>query len=238
MQREFSNQLFKQMFDSTHIKQIATNLKHIEDTRTFIYEDDNTTVRSIFAPQWFDKTLDDFTKNNPMIPIVKEILNSEVYLHQSHFNYKNAKTGGEYAWHSDYTFWKAHDGMIEPNALSLLFLLDDMTEENGPLTVLPGSENYLVEKKNTDWTIKHDANETDGMITEHMVSMTGLQRHTVVGKAGDVFVMHANTWHTSDCNKSSKDRNVLFLCYNSIDNKTTKYDRPDHIVLRDFTPVG
>jgi len=67
--------------------------------------------------------------------------------------------------------------------------------------------------------------------------MTGLQRHTVLGKAGDVYVMHANMWHTSGRNTSSKDRNVLFICYNSVDNKTTKTDRPDYITLRDFSPV-
>jgi hypothetical protein len=29
----------------------------------------------------------------------------------------------------------------------------------------------------------------------------------------------------------------LFICYNSVDNKTTKTDRPDYITLRDFSPV-
>ena len=234
----FSGKLYKNVFDPTIIKQIAENLKTLDNKETLIYENDNTTVRSIFAPHWFDNTLKEFVNTNPMIDIVKGIIGTDVYTHQVHFNYKSANIGGEYAWHSDYTFWQAHDGMPSVNALSLLFLLDDMTLENGPLEVLPGSENFLVEKKDKNWTIKHDANETDGMITENMVSITGLQRHTVLGNAGDVYVMHANMWHTSGRNTSSKDRNVLFICYNSVDNKTTKTDRPDYITLRDFTPVG
>lgn len=233
----FSNKLYKNVFNPTQIKKIATELKTINNKETFIYENDQTTVRSIFAPHWFDTALEKFIKTNPMINEVKNILGTDIYTHQVHFNYKSANIGGEYAWHSDYTFWQAHDGMPAPNALSLLFLLDDMTLENGPLEVLPGSENVLVEKKNKNWTIKHDANEKDGMITENMVSMTGLQRHTALGKAGDVYVMHANMWHTSACNTSSKDRNVLFICYNSVDNKTTKTDRPDYITLRDFSPL-
>jgi ectoine hydroxylase len=232
-----SGKLYKNVFNSLPIKKIAEDLKTINNKETFIYEDDQSTVRSIFAPHWFDNTLKEFVNNNPMIDIVKDIIGTDVYTHQVHFNYKSANIGGEYAWHSDYTFWQAHDGMPSSNALSLLFLLDDMTEENGPLVVLPGSEDYLIEKKNKDWTIKHDANEKDGMITENMVSITGLKRHTVLGKAGDVFVMHANMWHTSGRNTSSKDRNVLFICYNSVDNKTTKTDRPDYITLRDFSPV-
>ena len=233
----FSGKLYKNMFDPTVIKHIAENLKTIDNKETFIYENDNTTVRSIFAPHYLDSTLKEFVNTNPMIGIVKDIIGTDVYTHQVHFNYKSANIGGEYAWHSDYTFWQAHDGMPTPAALSLLFLLDDMTLENGPLEILPGSENFLVEKKDKNWTIKHDANETDGMITENMVSITGLQRHTVLGEAGDLFVMHANMWHTSGCNTSSKDRNVLFICYNSVDNKTTQTDRPEYITLRDFSPI-
>ena len=233
----FSSKLYKNVFDPAVIKTIAENLKTVDNRETFIYEQDQTTVRSIFAPHWFDNTLNKFVNDNSMIDPVKDIIGSDIYTHQVHFNYKSANTGGEYAWHSDYTFWQAHDGMPAPKALSLLFLLDDMTLENGPLEILPGSENFLVEKKDKTWTIKHDANEKDGMITENMVAMTGLQRHTVLGKAGDVFVMHANMWHTSACNTSSKDRNVLFVCYNSIENKTTKTDRPSYIALRDFSPI-
>jgi ectoine hydroxylase len=231
----FSHQLYKSVIDPNPIKQIANNLKSLRDTRSFIYENDNSTIRSIFAPHWFSNELNKFTIDNPMISIVKNILNDNVYLHQAHFNYKVANFGREYKWHSDYTFWKAHDGMPNTNALSLLFLLDDMTEENGPLIVLPGSESLLVNKTSVKWTIKHDAAEIDGMITDDMVSNTGLQRHTVTGKAGDVFVMHANMWHTSGPNTSKFDRNVLFLCYNSINNKTTKTDRPDYITLKNFT---
>lgn len=233
----FSFKLYNKKFDPTQLKKIALELKKLDNKETFIYEDDNQTIRSIFAPHWFDEYLNEFAKSNPMIDEVKKIIGSEVYLHQIHFNYKSAYSGGEFAWHSDYTFWKAHDGMPDTSALSLLFLLDDMTEENGPLVILPGSENLTVEKKSSEWTIKHDLNEKDGIITEDMVRESGLIPHTVLGQAGDVFVMHANMWHTSSCNTSSKDRNILFLCYNSVNNKTTKLDRPNYITLRDFNPL-
>lgn len=233
----FSYKLYKNMFDHCLIKQIADNLKSHNNKEYFIYEDDNNTVRSIFSPHKLDKDIYKFAYQNSIIPEVKNILGKDIYLHQAHFNYKSAHTGGAYGWHSDYTFWKAHDGMNTTNAVSVLFMLDDMTEENGALEILPGSENFLVEKKNTNWTIKHDEHETDGMITEDMVSLTQLQRHTVQANAGDVLVMHSNMWHCSKANTSNEDRNVLFLCYNRLDNATTKYDRPDYITLRDFNLI-
>ena len=234
---DFSYKLYRNQFNHELIRKAASDLKTIKDTTYFIYESDQTTVRSIFSPHKLSNDIKEFAYNNPIIPEIKNILGSDIYLHQAHFNYKSARSGGEFSWHSDYTFWKAHDGMPTTNALSVLFILDDMTLENGALEILPGSENFLVEKKNSNWTIKHDQTETDGMITEQMVSLTQLQRHTVHAKAGDILVMHANMWHCSKANTSNTDRNILFLCYNRLDNATTKTDRPDFITLRDFTPV-
>ena len=234
---DFSYKLYSHMFDYAPVKKIAHKLRTHVDKEYFIYEDDNKTVRSIFSPHKLDKDIYKFAYQNPIIPEIKEILGDDIYLHQAHFNYKSANTGGAYGWHSDYTFWKAHDGMEKTDALSVLFILDDMTSENGALEILPGSENFLVEKKNVNWTIKHDEAETDGMITEEMVSLTQLQRHTVEAKAGDILVMHSNMWHYSKANTSDKDRNILFLCYNRLDNATTKDVRPDFITLKDFTLV-
>lgn len=222
-----------QIFDHTDLK-LAAKSCEVVDSDNKIYEDSGT-IRSFFAPHWYSDTVNDFVYNNPVLPYVKEILGNDIYAHQVHFNYKKAKTGGEYAWHSDYTFWEAHDGMLSDNAISVLFLLDDMTLENGPLEMLEGSHKQFVKKQDkTSWTIAHDSTETDGMITEDMVSKSAYKRHTALGKAGDVIVMHSNTWHKSGPNSSNLDRNILFVCYNSFDNKTTKDTRPDHIVLRDF----
>lgn len=225
-----------QVFDPKIIKKEATELKSIKSDN-FTYEDDGT-IRSLFAPHWYSNKVRDFVYNNPAIDTVKKILGNDIYVHQVHFNYKSAHSGGEFAWHSDYTFWEAHDGMKSPDAISVLFLLDDMTENNGPLQLLEKSHNNFVKKQDESaWTINHDSSETDGMITEEMVSKTQYKRHTVLAKAGDVVLMHANTWHTSGPNTSDFDRNILFVCYNRLDNKTTKETRPKHIVLRDFMLV-
>lgn len=228
--------VIRNAFNPVDLKLSANNCKLIESDN-FTYED-NGAIRSLFAPHWYSNTVRDFVYDNPSVSVVKEILGEDIYIHQVHFNYKSAKTGGEFAWHSDYTFWEAHDGMPEANAISVLYLLDDMTEENGPLEILEKSHRHFVKKQNTEnWTINHDTSETDGMITEEMVSKTQYKRHTVLGRAGDIVLMHANAWHTSGPNNSDKDRNILFICYNRLDNKTTKDTRPKHIVLRDFMLV-
>lgn len=229
-------EILRNVFDPTEIKEEAIALRSI-NSDNFTYEKDNS-VRSLFAPHWYSETVRNFVYQNPVISRVKELVDNNLYVHQVHFNYKSAKTGGEYAWHSDYTFWEAHDGMLNDNAISVLFLLDDMTESNGPLEMLEGSHRQYVKKQDQDaWTIAHDSTETDGIITEDMVSKSAYKRHTALGKAGDVILMHSNTWHKSGPNNSDLDRNILFVCYNSFENKTTKDTRPDHIVLRDLSLV-
>lgn len=230
--------LLKNVFDPKKLKEESISVLESKNTESFIYEDDNTTIRSVFSPHKLNLTISEFATKNSVVAVAKTLLSENIYIHQCHLNYKKAHTGGEYAWHSDYTFWKYDDNMNDMNAISCMFLLDDMTEENGPLEVLSGSHNLLVEKKPTaTYQIKHDSSESNGMISEDMVSVTGLQRHTVLASAGDVFVMHSNLWHTSGPNTSSKDRRILIVCYNDLDNKTSNHTRPEFITCRDFTPL-
>jgi ectoine hydroxylase len=230
--------ILEDFFDPTTLINESNNVLNSNNTESFIYESNNTTIRSVFSPHLLNLNINNFVKTGPIVPVAKSLLTDDIYLHQCHLNYKKAFTGEEYAWHSDYTFWKYDDNMQSMDAISCMFLLDDMTHENGPLEVLSGSHNLLVEKKpTTTYQIKHDSSEANGMISEDMVSVTGLQRHTVTGKAGDVFVMHANLWHTSGPNTSSNDRRILIACYNSLSNKTSNHTRPEFITLRDFTPL-
>ena len=200
---------------------------------SYIYENDGS-IRSVFAPHWYDKDVKNFVYDNPAIPRIKNLIGGNMYVHQVHFNYKLAGVGGEYAWHSDYTFWHHYDGMPKPNAISALYLLDDMTDINGPLEVKVNSHKEPIQNPPKGaWTIKHNNKE----LPEKPPSSNAYKRHTVLGKAGDVVLMHANLLHASKANKSHKNRKVLFICYNSIKNATTDTVRPGYITLKDFTIV-
>ena len=124
--------------------------------------------------------------------------------------------------------------MPNPNAISVLYLLDDMTNINGPLEVIQESHLDPVEEPpKGNWTIKHNSAE----IPDNTPSKNAYKRHTITAKAGDIILMHANLKHASKANKSHKNRKVLFVCYNSIKNATTDAVRPDYITLKDFRLV-
>lgn len=225
--------VIKTCFDYQEIKQEAKRLENIEADKTYFFEDSGE-IRSIFAPHWRSEVVNNFIYRNPAISYVKKVLGNDIYIHQCHYNFKKAYTGGDFAWHSDYTYWHNLDGMPDPFAISMLYVLDDFTPQNGPLQILPDSHTLPIEKFETDkWTIKHSSNESLGIV-ESKTLCNAVQLHA---QAGDCIAMHANTLHASEANTSSKDRTVLFVCYNRLDNKTTKHTRPDYITLRDFTPV-
>ena len=232
MLEELGYKIISNAFDPTALLSASNNILE-KRTQSFIYENDGS-IRSVFAPHWYNKDVHDFVYDNPAISNVKEVLGDDIYVHQVHFNYKLAGVGGEYAWHSDYTYWHHYDGMPNPDAISVLYLLDDMTNMNGPLEVLEGSHFDPVENPpKGEWTIKHNSTE----LPNNIPSKNAYKRHTVTGKAGDIVLMHANLKHASSANKSHKNRKVLFICYNSIKNATTDAVRPGYITLKDFTPV-
>ncbi len=228
----------KNQFDHKNIAHYAEEILKSPQTDYFIYENDNQTVRSVFSPHLIEKNINFFVKNNPVVSTVKQLLSTQIYLHQCHFNYKRSQTGGEYDWHSDYTFWKCDDNMKKMDAVSCMFFLDNVTLDNGPLEVLTGSQNILVEKKpSKNYRIKHNKEESNGIITESMINSTGLEREIITGQAGDVFIMHGNLWHSSSPNSSDLDRRILIVCYNDLNNKTSNHLRPEFITSRDFTPI-
>jgi ectoine hydroxylase len=224
--------ILRNAFDPTALLSASSNVLEQNVTQSFIYEDDGS-IRSVFAPHRLDSSVNDFVYDNPAIAEVKKLIGNDIYVHQVHFNYKLAGVGGEYAWHSDYTYWHHFDGMPTPDAVSVLFLLDDMTLDNGPLEILLGSHVDPVDPPpTTEWTIKHNAEELC-----NTVSKTAYKRHTATGAAGDIVLMHANLKHASKANKSHKNRKVLFVCYNAVKNATTATVRPEYITLKDFSPV-
>lgn len=83
-----------------------------------------------------------------------------------------------------------------------VWMLDDFTEENGALRVVPGSHN---------WGRKPQDELTDPYV-HHPKELL------VTGKAGTVVVMNAHTWHGGTANRTDKERRALhsFFCRHDI----------------------
>ena len=216
-----------------------------------IYEKDGS-LRSLFDIQNLSSYLVNLLVTPDLVGLAEDILGSKVYIHQFHINYKQRFRGGDFFWHSDYTFWHWEDGMVEPRCLSFMVLLDYVYKENGPLMVAPGSHMHY---GHTEWfrddqepndAVKHEVvgePEKNGLATSDqlkMIQSSGI--YTFTGGPGDLMIMDANLLHASGPNLSPWDRPAAFICLNSVHNKlqdppSGRPHRPTYISSQDYTPL-
>src|SRR5690606_27678387 len=109
-----------------------------------ITEKGSDAVRSVFMVHKLSKLLGRLSQDMRLVNIAKQILGSDVYIHQSRANMKPGFNGKEFYWHSDFETWHIEDGMPAMRALSCSVLLTDNNPTNGPLMVVPGSHRQFV----------------------------------------------------------------------------------------------
>jgi ectoine hydroxylase len=69
----------------------------------------------------------------------QELLDGQVYVYQSKLNVKSAFDGDIWDWHQDYIYWQTEDAMPTARVITVALFLDDVTEFNSPIIVVPGS---------------------------------------------------------------------------------------------------
>jgi ectoine hydroxylase len=205
-------------------------------------------VRSIFDVHRLNDLFSNLVRDPRVLNVAREILGSEVYIHQSRINYKPGFTGKEFYWHSDFETWHAEDGMPAMRALSCSILLTDNNELNGPLMLIPGSHRHYIScmgetpdehyKKSLK---KQEVGVPDELLLRYLTDLGGIA--SAKGKAGSVVFFDCNTMHGSNGNITPYPRSNVFFVYNSIENQLQAppgglKPRPDFIAARqDVAPL-
>jgi ectoine hydroxylase len=207
-----------------------------------ITEPGSDAVRSIFRVHALSDMLGRLARDPRLIHVARQILGSEVYMHQSRVNMKPGFKGKEFYWHSDFETWHVEDGMPRMRALSCSVLLTDNNVCNGPLMLVPGSHQQFIscQGKTPDEHYKHSLKQQeygvpDPLSLQLLVEQGGIQAMTA--KAGSVVFFDCNTMHGSNGNISPWPRANVFMVYNSMANMLAapKYGlkpRPEHIATR------
>lgn len=213
-----------------------------------ITEPGSDAVRSIFRVHQLNERLARLARDPRLIHVARQILGSEVYMHQSRANMKPGFKGKEFYWHSDFETWHVEDGMPAMRALSCSVLLTDNNACNGPLMLVPGSQQQFISclgetpdqhyKKSLK---KQEYGVPDPLSLQLLVEQGGIQAMTA--KAGSVVFFDCNTMHGSNGNISPWPRANVFMVYNSVENalQAPRYGltpRPEHIATRkSFAPL-
>ncbi|WP_423058023.1 ectoine hydroxylase [Brevibacterium linens] len=217
------------------------------DERTVV-EAESDEVRSIFD---IHRTNEIFRKiaNDPrLVDRARQILGTDVYIHQSRINYKPGFVGKEFSWHSDFETWHAEDGMPTPRAVSLSLSLTDNYSFNGPLMIMPGSHKRYIscvggtpEDNYRKSLIMQGAGTPDRQTLSDFADEYGID--VLEGAAGGAIMFDANCMHASNGNVTPFSRSNIFIVYNSVENACVEpfaapKPRPEFVGSTDFTPAG
>jgi ectoine hydroxylase len=201
-----------------------------------VYEKKTGRIRQSYASEQDSEAWELAYRLPKFLEPVHQLLGEQVYLWHSRIIFKLAHVGEQWQWHQDFTSWHM-DGAVRGDVqdmISIMVMLDDTTPENGPVRFVPGS--HLAEGAQEggvlDWHYDFEttAYPVHTTLDEHIDRMT--QKRPVVectGPAGTVVFFTAKTVHSSTDNVSSRDRRIMYLVYNSVDNMpaTMETKRPD-----------
>lgn len=202
-------------------------------------------IRSVFSMHELSPAFDRLTRDKLLLGMVRQLLGDDVYIHQSRINSKAGFCGNGFEWHSDFETWHSEDGMPEMRAVSASIMLTDNNPYNGPLMLIPGSQNSFIPcagrtpDRNWEQSLKK---QTVGLPSREAVATlankNGIQAPT--GPAGSLLLFECNTLHASNRNMSPWPRANLFFVYNAISNRlaqpfSSTRPRPEYLAARQRT---
>ncbi|WP_158894229.1 ectoine hydroxylase [Amycolatopsis anabasis] len=222
---------------------------HLRNSSRVVLEPDSNEIRSVFEVHRISEVLSSIIYSSKVTDHARQVLGSEVYIHQSRINFKPGFGGAEFHWHSDFETWHAEDGMPAPRALSMSIALTDNIPGNGPLMIIPGSHKTFVSCPGETPSDYHESSLRDkrpavgsadhACVTE-LAGKHGIQQ--IEGKAGSAVLFDCNCLHASGSNMSPYPRSNVFVVFNSVENKLVEpfyapKPRPEYVASREFTPA-
>ncbi|MGH3519172.1 MAG: ectoine hydroxylase [Haloechinothrix sp.] len=219
----------------------------LKDDQRVITERASGEVRSIFEVHKLSELIAELVLDPRVLDRARQILGSDVYIHQCRVNYMPGFKGKGFYWHSDFETWHAEDGMPIPRAVSCSIALTDNYPFNGGLMVMPGSQRTFVQCIGDTPENHYKASLKEQEIgvpsrddLTKMAAEYGIEQFT--GSAGTALWFDSNIMHGSGNNITPYPRSNIFIVFNSVRNTLVEpfaagAHRPEFIANRDFTPL-
>src|SRR5215471_1771003 len=165
-------------------------------------------VRRIKKPHLVHPVFAEFMRSPRLLTVLSALLGpSGVRLHGSKLNLKSSGYGSPVEWHQDWAFYPH----TNDDLLAVGVLLDDATEENGPLLVLPGTHRGPT----------YDHHGSDGHFCGAMDPSRDRLDYSaatpLIAPAGSCSFHHVRVVHGSAQNRSAHPRNLLLYEFAAAD---------------------
>ncbi|KIZ17977.1 ectoine hydroxylase [Streptomyces natalensis] len=212
-----------------------------------IVEPTTQDVRSVFEVHKISEVFAKLVSDPRVVGRARQILGSDVYVHQSRINVKPGFGASGFYWHSDFETWHSEDGLARMRTVSVSIALTENYATNGGLMIMPGSHRTFLgcagetprDNYKKSLQMQDAGTPSDDALTK-LAEAHGIQLFT--GKAGSATWFDCNCMHGSGDNITPFPRSNVFIVFNSVENAAEEpfaapVRRPDYIGARDFTPV-
>ena len=159
-------------------------------------------LRRVQSPEEVSDVFATVMREARTVDYCAELIGPSLRFHHGKVNSKQPGSKTEVKWHQDFPF----QPMTNDDIITCLLFLDDVTMENGPLKVIPGSH------KGPLYSHWHNGVFT-GSVDETIIDNYRDNIVSCTGKAGSVCLMHASLLHGSTPNLSDRPRTLYITTY-------------------------
>jgi len=159
-------------------------------------------LRRVQSPEEVSEVYANVMRNARTVEICVELIGPALRFHHGKVNSKLPGTATKVKFHQDFTF----QPMTNDDLITCLLFVDDVTLENGPLEVVPGSH------KGPLYSLWHDGKFT-GAVADEVFEEHKDRIVKCTGKAGSVCLMHSSLLHGSAPNLSDRPRTLYITTY-------------------------
>jgi ectoine hydroxylase-related dioxygenase (phytanoyl-CoA dioxygenase family) len=155
-------------------------------------------IERIKSPHKVHPLFNDLIRYPEITDVLRTLLGADVRLQNSKLNLKSKGGSAPVAWHQDWAFYPH----TNDDVLAVGIMIDDMTEENGPVLFAPGTHRGPVYDHTTNGYFC-------GAVNEKVAETLRSEAKVVTGTAGTVTFHHARLLHASIANPSFHPRRLV-----------------------------
>lgn len=167
---------------------------------------DQPALRRVNAPIEVSDAYFEAMADSRMTDCVADLIGPNVKLHHTKINSKLPGAATVVKWHQDFPFTPhSNDDLV-----TALLMVDEVTEENGPLEVAAQTHRGELH------SLWHDGVFT-GAVDDAVATDCKAKASLCIGQAGSVCLMHTRLLHGSTANRSDKPRTLFISVYSAED---------------------
>lgn len=163
-------------------------------------------LRRINNPSEISPHYNEVMRDSAMLDMVADLIGPNVKYHHCKINLKLPGSNTVVRYHQDFSYTPHTNDDI----VTALLMLDDVTEENGCLMVVPGSH------RGPQYSL-FEGGAFTGFLSPSEEDALRKDEVPVTGNAGDVCLMHTRLVHGSAANRSGARRGLFICVYTAAD---------------------